>query len=413
MSKVKRATNKKYNLIFEYLESGELEKILEELTEKQQEENAVEEDTKNKQEENKEEKETNKILEKYPELKSPELLKKIISKKKEIENVHEVIEILDEEAKRIENEVHRRESYDKLSEDASAIQEELKQYEEDRAKLKMPEDEKQIKEIEEKRKNANTKLLEVAEEQNSNRESSDAKYNESSTEELEKRYDKVQNKIGRFNLAFTNLLQGKSFDVIELNQDNFKDRTFSAKDGLERRKMQQKIEAAREENKDKHKTTDEILEEGKSKKENKKEQTEENKQQQEKQQDSKSVPVYSVMQRINNEQAQEKALIKKEEANEKHFSFGNIVNWIKNTKAAKFVKGVFNRNTVSNVTKADEIEKYKEDLVEEIINAEKDEFKARLKEISNDGINKMAENRMNANRITQRTNSRSNDENER
>ena len=88
MSKVKRATNEKYNLIFEYLESGELEKILQELTEKQQEENEVEDEINNTQEENEleneneipqeentENKKANTILEKYPELNSIEQLK--------------------------------------------------------------------------------------------------------------------------------------------------------------------------------------------------------------------------------------------------------------------------------------------------------------------------------------------------
>ena len=431
MSKnVKRVSNKRYAEKYELLLSGELEKILEELTENSQEENEIEEgnknhqeenvlekETKNVQEENKEEKKTNTVLEKYPELKSPDLLKKIISKKSEIEHVYEVMEILDEEAKRIEEEEHRRRLCKEIENNGEKIEEELIKLYEEKNQLNANDDKEKLEEIDKKIEENNAKLKETNKELKDNQKSENTKYNEMTILDLHERYNKVQNKLNRCEWAFANLLSGKSWNEIELNQDSYKNQKFRTKKGFEMR-MEQKMKAAREENKDKNQETNKIIEEGKAEKQNKQETQNQAKDSAKTQQNSNNTPVYNVMQRVNNEnlrseQAQDKALMKKEEANEKHFSFGNIVNWIKNTKAAKFVKGVFNRNTVSNVTKADEIEKYKEDLVEEIINAERDEFKTRLKEISNDGINKMAENRMNADRTTQKTNSRSNNENSR
>lgn len=432
MSKVKRATNEKYNLIFEYLESGELEKILQELTEKQQEENEVEDEINNTQEENEleneneipqeentENKKANTILEKYPELNSIEQLKKIIDNKNKIENIHEVMEILDEEAKRIEEEEQRRGLCKEIENDGEKIEEEIAKLYEEKNKLNENDDKKIIDEIDKKIEENNAKLEEKNEELKEKQESVNAKYKEMTTFDLHKRYNEVQNKLSRCNLVFTNLLQGKSWKEVELRQDNFKNRRFTAKDGAE---MRNKREAAKEGNKE----TDKIIKDGKAEQQKKQEEqnqeksNENGKPQSQAQQSSSSnnIPVYNVIQRVNNEQlageqTQNTALIKKDEANEKHFSFGNIVNWFKNTRAAKFVNKIFNKNDKSNEQKEVEFEKYKEQVVEELINSKEAEFKARLKDISNDGIDKMAENRMNANRMTQRTNSRSNNENER
>ena len=345
----------KYKKMYEELKSGEKDQRLEELKNKIIEKTAT-------QQEYKEAKRIEKAKENLVKVESVMKLQekinaeasKVIGTINRINSKNKITEELDKKLVELEEELA------KIEEEKSKIQEELKTATgKDKAvlTLKLRETNTKIgennskyqKALQDKLNIQNTKDVEIE------------KYGQMTMEELDEKQNDLRNKSARCDLVIVNLLKGRNLDDISVQLDNYQNRTFKSDEKLSNRKVR-KEEKAKE-------TSPEISDE---------ELTEIEK------------GLERETKKIENKARKETALTTESEFAKKHPRLAKIGNWFKNIFSKKEKSG----QTVENAPKNEpKVEKNvnKDKAIEDIVNANENDFKKYLKDITKNGYDKTIE----------------------
>lgn len=345
----------KYKKMYEELKSGEKDQRLEELK------NKIVEKTATQQE--------------YKEAKRIEKGKENLEK---VESVMKLQEKIDAEASKVIGTINRINSKNKITEELDKklveLEEELAKIEEEKSKiqeelktatgkdkavltLKLRETNTKIgennskyqKALQDKLNIQNTKDVEIE------------KYGQMTMEELDEKQNDLRNKSARCDLVIVNLLKGRNLDDISVQLDNYQNRTFKSDEKLSNRKVR-KEEKAKE-------TSPEISDE---------ELTEIEK------------GLERETKKIENKARKETALTTESEFAKKHPRLAKIGNWFKNIFSKKEKSG----QTVENAPKNEQkVEKNvnKDKAIEDIVNANENDFKKYLKDITKNGYDKTIE----------------------
>lgn len=345
----------KYKKMYEELKSGEKDQRLEELK------NKIVEKTATQQE--------------YKEAKRIEKGKENLEK---VESVMKLQEKIDAEASKVIGTINRINSKNKITEELDKklveLEEELAKIEEEKSKiqeelktatgkdkavltLKLRETNTKIgennskyqKALQDKLNIQNTKDVEIE------------KYGQMTMEELDEKQNDLRNKSARCDLVIVNLLKGRNLDDISVQLDNYQNRTFKSDEKLSNRKVR-KEEKAKE-------TSPEISDE---------ELTEIEK------------GLERETKKIENKARKETALTTESEFAKKHPRLAKIGNWFKNIFSKKEKSG----QTVENAPKNEpKVEKNvnKDKAIEDIVNANENDFKKYLKDITKNGYDKTIE----------------------
>lgn len=345
----------KYKKMYEELKSGEKDQRLEELK--------------------------NKIIEKTATQQEYKEAKKIEKGKENLEKVESVMKLqekIDAEASKVIGTINRINSKNKITEELDKklveLEEELAKIEEEKSKiqeelktatgenkavltLKLRETNTKIgennskyqKALQDKLNIQNTKDVEIE------------KYGQMTMEELDEKQNDLRNKSARCDLVIVNLLKGRNLDDISVQLDNYQNRTFKSDEKLSNRKVR-KEEKAKE-------TSPEISDE---------ELTEIEK------------GLERETKKIENKARKETALTTESEFAKKHPRLAKIGNWFKNIFSKKEKSG----QTVENAPKNEpKVEKNvnKDKVIEDIVNANENDFKKYLKDITKNGYDKTIE----------------------
>lgn len=345
----------KYKKMYEELKSGEKDQRLEELK--------------------------NKIIEKTATQQEYKEAKKIEKGKENLEKVESVMKLqekIDAEASKVIGTINRINSKNKITEELDKklveLEEELAKIEEEKSKiqeelktatgenkavltLKLRETNTKIgennskyqKALQDKLNIQNTKDVEIE------------KYGQMTMEELDEKQNDLRNKSARCDLVIVNLLKGRNLDDISVQLDNYQNRTFKSDEKLSNRKVR-KEEKAKE-------TSPEISDE---------ELTEIEK------------GLERETKKIENKARKETALTTESEFAKKHPRLAKIGNWFKNIFSKKEKSG----QTVENAPKNEpKVEKNvnKDKAIEDIVNANENDFKKYLKDITKNGYDKTIE----------------------
>lgn len=183
-------------------------------------------------------------------------LLKIKQNMSKIENVLEYRDILANDLKDIEKEIEIIEKLENAKEEKGELEENLKEMLKERDKLQKklkkaekPEEKEElkesIKELDAKIDDNNNKFTENQHIINE----SEKIENNNSIKELQKAKENTRTKISKCNMVVNNLINGLSWDSIEINLDKWKDRKYTV-NKENSRKMKDKKEARKSEQKD-------------------------------------------------------------------------------------------------------------------------------------------------------------------
>ena len=346
----------KYKKMYEELKSGEKDKRLEELKNKISEKTAT-------QQEYKEAKRIEKAKENLAKVESVMKLQgkidaeasKVIGTINRINSKNKITEELDKKLVELEEELT------KIEEEKSKIQEELKTATgKDKAvlTLKLRETNTKIgennskyqKALQDKLNIQNTKDVEIE------------KYGQMTIEELDEKQNDLRNKSARCDLVIVNLLKGRNLDDISVQLDNYQNRTFKSDEKLSNRRKARKEDKTKDAEPE---ISDEELNEIEK-------------------------GLERETKKIENKARKETALTTESEFAKKHPRLAKIGNWFKNIFSKKEKSG----QTVENAPKNEpKVEKNvnKDKAIEDIVNANENDFKKYLKDITKNGYDKTIE----------------------
>lgn len=357
----------KYQKIYDEFKNGEKDKRLEELKAKIESKTATQVE--------------------YKEAKAIEKAKQNIQK---VDAIIKLQEKLKSEAEKIEKEILARERKTKLSEEldkeAEKLETELSNLETERENIskelknatgenkavlivKLKETELKIEKNNEKyQKNLKTKLniQEI--------EKDDNEHKEISLDDLNNKYNELQNKASKCNLAIINLLKGRNWDDIEQKLDNYQNRKFT----INKDKNIKKDKENTESNKG---ISDKELEDI-EKNLSKKAEEIENKAR-------KEIEQEEIL------EVEESSLVEQSKFAKRFPRLAKIGNWFKSIfnknknvsveEKGNIEKENIEKETVKNTTVENKNNKYEQRTVDEIINSNENNFKKYLKEISEKG----------------------------
>lgn len=195
--------------------------------------------------------------EEYEEFKQLSAIKENLPK---VKNILQLRENLENENKEINEEIKKREARVQLNRKIENLDKQLKTYEAEWDKIttelksdKLSEEEKQskksrLKEIEACKQKNNVEFGNCQDQLKLDAEEiKNSKFKDISTDELKEQAYQGKMKVSKCNLACNKLMQGYSWDSVEVALDKFKDERFTAK-GKEAEKMRQNRAAAKLEN---------------------------------------------------------------------------------------------------------------------------------------------------------------------
>ena len=346
----------KYKKMYEELRSGEKDKRLEELKRKISEKKAIQQEYKEAKriEKGKENLEKVESVMKLQEKIDAEV-SKVIGTINRINSKNKITEELDKKLVELEEELT------KIEEEKSKIQEELKTATgKDKAvlTLKLRETNTKIgennskyqKALQDKLNIQNTKDVEIE------------KYGQMTIEELDEKQNDLRNKSARCDLVIVNLLKGRNLDDISVQLDNYQNRTFKSDEKLSNRRKARKEDKTKDAEPE---ISDEELNEIEK-------------------------GLERETKKIENKARKETALTTESEFAKKHPRLAKIGNWFKNIFSKKEKSG----QTVENAPKNEpKVEKNvnKDKAIEDIVNANENDFKKYLKDITKNGYDKTIE----------------------
>lgn len=195
--------------------------------------------------------------EEYEEFKQLNAVKENLPK---VKNILQLRENLEKENEEINKEIKKRESRVELNRAVEKLDKELKVLEDEYSKIgaelksgKLTEEEKnaknlKLKEIESKKQKNNVEFGKYQDQLKIEAEEiSKSKYKDISTDELKEQAYQGKMKISKCNLACNKLMQGYSWDSVEVALDKFEEQKFTAK-GKQAEKMRQNRAAAKSSN---------------------------------------------------------------------------------------------------------------------------------------------------------------------
>lgn len=194
--------------------------------------------------------------EEYEEFKKLSAIKENLPK---VKNILQLREKLENENKEINEEIKKREARVQLNKKIEKLEEKLKEHEAEWDKI-TKELKGELSEEEKTSKKTRLKQIETLKQKNNvefgncqdqlkldAEEIAKSKFKDISTDELKEQAYQGKMKVSKCNLACNKLMQGYSWDSVEVALDKFKDERFTAK-GKEAEKMRQNRAAAKSEN---------------------------------------------------------------------------------------------------------------------------------------------------------------------